>query len=44
MSRQQVRFYFVYANHVADNVTLVDENDSDKGFVKIPPVISGGWK
>ena len=42
MSRQQVRELLIaYANHVADNVTLVDENDSDKGFVKIPPVISG---
>lgn len=42
MSRQQVRDLLIaYANHVADNVTLVDENESDKGFVKIPPVIKG---
>lgn len=42
MSRQQVRELLIaYANKLADIVELEDENESTKGFEKIPPFVKG---
>lgn len=42
MSRQQVRELLIaYANKLADIVELEDDNESTKGFERIPPIIKG---